>query len=337
LPRKIKIDSIGKTFEFPDGTPDDVIDKAVREEILPQYQQQAALTNQAPQSFGDKVIRGAKAFGGEFVGNGGAASTVGGFIRSALTPQLAAQDMAKQSVDNARAEGGDAYAYGANFAKGLPVVGPVVRAGESQAQGKTPEAIGQGLAGLAQYAGVRSVEPAARAIESVPESIPSLERAGGNFQDVMGAAKNKPVPITNELSGALSRYQELVDRGGSRSIAVSKLLNRITNPDAGPMTYGEARDFASNISRLSADEFMRLTPQMKQQVGAIRVALNNAVGQTAESVGKGAQYQSAMKEYAKAAQINQLKQQATDVVVRKVLPAAGYGILAKKAYDVFGK
>lgn len=42
MPRKIKIDSIGKTFEFPDGTPDAVIDKAVREEILPHYQQQAA-------------------------------------------------------------------------------------------------------------------------------------------------------------------------------------------------------------------------------------------------------------------------------------------------------
>jgi hypothetical protein len=210
LPRKIKIDSIGKTFEFPDGTPDDVIDKAVREEILPQYQQQAALTNQAPQSFGDKVIRGAKAFGGEFVGNGGAASTVGGFIKSALTPQLAAQDMAKQSVDNARAEGGDAYAYGANFAKGLPVVGPVVRAGESQAQGKTPEAIGQGLAGLVQYAGMRSPTTVDNVIpKQTPAEWLMGKRTAPQASTVKGMAQMAP----HEISGLEDIYRAAAPTG----------------------------------------------------------------------------------------------------------------------------
>jgi hypothetical protein len=36
-------------------------------------------------------------------------------------------------------------------------------------------------------------------------------------------------------------------------MAVRKFLNRITDPEKAQMNYEEARDFASNISRLSVE------------------------------------------------------------------------------------
>lgn len=159
------------------------------------------------------------------------------------------------------------------------------------------------------FLGGRAVNEAA---EGLSNAIPSTERAIGNFQQVMYAAKNNPVQVTDELSSALSRYQQLVDNGGGRSMAVSKLINRVTDPSRGPLNYQDARDFASNISRLSADEFNRLTPVMKQQIGAIRVALNNTVGNTAEAAGQGTAYKSAMSEFARGSKLNETKRAIAD-------------------------
>lgn len=128
----------------------------------------------------------------------------------------------------------------------------------------------------------------------------SEPRAAQNFQQVASVANKVAVPITNDLSKALGDYQSLVDAGGSRSLSVSKLLGRLTDPDKGPLTYEEARKFYSNISRLSADEMGRLTAVMKRQVGTIRAALGDAVQQAAENAGQGQAYSDAMTEYAKA-------------------------------------
>ena len=158
----------------------------------------------------------------------------------------------------------------------------------------------------------------------VGKAFASKARAATNFQQVMGAAEKEVVPVTNELSDALSRYQQLADRGGSRSIAVTKLMNRLTTPESAPLTYKEARDFYNNISRLSADEFNRLTPVMKQQVGAVRVALNNAIQGTAETVGKGEQYANAMQEFAQGAR-NTRKVAALGKVAKKLAFAGALG------------
>lgn len=164
----------------------------------------------------------------------------------------------------------------------------------------------------------------------VADALPSKARASANFQEVSAVTKNQPLPVTNELSGALSRYQELADRGGQQSLAVRKLLNRVTDPDQAPITYGEARDFYSNISRLSADEFGRLTPVMKQQIGSIRVALNNALQQTASDAGKGAQYSGAMKEYAQSARLQETGKSVLQFLLDK-LPYAATAYAANKA------
>lgn len=186
---------------------------------------------------------------------------------------------------------------------------------DATAYANTPQAIGGGLEGLAEMA-VPVGEAAA--------AIPTTAKAGAKFQAVMGAAKNVAVDMAKPGDVAL-RISQLAERGGSMPKAVRDLLKRATDPAKGPITYQEARDFASNISRISADEFNRLTPVIKREMGDLRVSLNGAIAQAAEKAGKGAEYKSAMREYAHAMQIRD----AMDSVLegaKKALPwATGVG------------
>src|ERR1700689_845837 len=99
-----------------------------------------------------------------------------------------------------------------------------------------------------------AAEGAGRLVGAGIDALPNAGRAGKAFQDVSAAAGQHTVPMTDDLSGALANYQQLVDAGGSRSLSVQKLINRVTDPAKPPMPYDEARMFYSNISRLSADE-----------------------------------------------------------------------------------
>lgn len=154
------------------------------------------------------------------------------------------------------------------------------------------------------------------------EAIPSTARAGRGFQDVMSLAKNVPVDVSAPGDVAL-RIQQLAERGGSMPMAVRKFLQRVTDPQKPPLTYEEARDFASNISRLSADEYGRLTPVISREVANLRVALNQAVGEAAAKAGKGAEYAQAMEEYAKAMKFRDVLSKVWEGAKRAALPGAG--------------
>jgi hypothetical protein len=179
----------------------------------------------------------------------------------------------------------------------------------------TPQTIGKALESVAELA-----TPVAKGVEA----LPSAARAGRTFQDVMGAAAKLPVDVEGPGEAAL-RIQQLAERGGSMPMAVRKLLNRITAPNSGPLTYEEARDFASNISRLSADEYGRLTPVVAREVANLRVALNKAIGDTASAAGKGAEYAQAMQEYARAMKLRDALSAAWEGVKKGVAPIAGAG------------
>lgn len=162
----------------------------------------------------------------------------------------------------------------------------------------------------------------------VASKIPSTARATELFKNVSSVAGKNPVTVTNDLSKALTDIQQAADTGSSMPQAARKLVLRLTNPDAGPLTYDEGRQFASNISRLSADEGMRLTPNMKRLLGNLRVALNGTVEQTAADAGKLTEYQQAMKNYRNAARA---KDVASTVAKRYVIPGMegylGYRLL----------
>lgn len=155
------------------------------------------------------------------------------------------------------------------------------------------------------------------------EAIPTTAKAGAKFQQVMGAARNIPVDINAPGQVAL-RINELAERGGSMPMVVRKFLNRVTDPNKPGLVYEEARDFASNISRLSANEYQRLTPVVAREVANLRVVLNKAVADAAGQAGKGAEYAQAMNEYARAMKIRGV----IDNVVSGVKRSAPYATAA---------
>lgn len=193
--------------------------------------------------------------------------------------------------------------------------GAVVDRGREQvAYANTTQKVGGGLEMLAELA-----LPAVKAGQAIPRTA----RAAANFQDVMGAARN--VPVDTEAPGKVAlRIQELAERGGSMPKAVRDFLRRVTDPDKGNLTYEEARDFASNISRLSADEQRRLAPVVRRELGEMRVVLNEAVAQAAQKAGKGAEYKAAMREYAQAMRMRDVSETVVSGV-KKTLPYATAG------------
>lgn len=145
-------------------------------------------------------------------------------------------------------------------------------------------------------------EGLARGASAALQAMPRVSRAAGNFQTVMNAAKDVPVDIEAPGKAALATMQ-LADRGGTMPRAVNKFIQYVTDPKRGDFTYAEARDFASNISRLSASDYQKLTPVMARSVADLRVALNQSVADAAQQAGKGAEYRAAMTEYAQAMRV----------------------------------
>jgi hypothetical protein len=148
-----------------------------------------------------------------------------------------------------------------------------------------PEVGEVGQAGLVEEAGNR-----------LTGLFPSTARAGAKFDSVMSKAGNVPINYSAPGDAAL-QIQTLAQRGGSMPKVVRDFLTRATDPNKGPMTFSEARDFYSNASRLSADEANRLTPTLKKAVGDFRAALDQALTEAAGTVGQGKTYQGAMNDY----------------------------------------
>lgn len=166
--------------------------------------------------------------------------------------------------------------------------------------------------------------PVGAAVKTGVNAIPSAARAGQKFTQVAGAAKDIAIE-TKEVGDAALRIYQLSERGGSMPKAVRDLLKRVTDPSKAAMNYPESRDFASNISRLSANELQRLTPVLKREVAKLSAALNKANADAAKAAGKGAEYKEAMREYAKAKQLEDAMAIVIKKATRAALPAAGLG------------
>lgn len=170
-----------------------------------------------------------------------------------------------------------------------PIMGPVHAVGGLLDTANIPLAFAANAPGVAEKVFGATIPPVAK------------EQAAQKFSQVMSAAGNQPVNIAEAGNIAL-RSQELAQSGGSMPKVIRDFLRRASDPEKGPITYAEARDFYSNATRLSADEFNRLTPVMKAQVGKFTNALGRGIYGAAESVGQGEQYARAMSQYRFGAQ-----------------------------------
>ncbi|MEY4387883.1 MAG: hypothetical protein RLY20_3166 [Verrucomicrobiota bacterium] len=270
--------------------------------------------------------------------NDGTDSVLGGFLRGSAGAavdmvQGAASDIGttlrnKLQADNAPPEG-----MSVPTSRVQPAARQMPAALMTEKPDTTAGTVGTYLPAVAALAA-----PVGGAVKAGVEALPSVTRAGEKFQNVMGAARNIPIDVKDVGEVAL-RINQLAERGGSMPMAVRKLLNRMTDPEKAGMVYEESRDFASNISRLSANEFGRLTPAVAREVAELRVALNKANAEAAQKAGKLKEYAAAMTEYQRAMKLRSAVNSAIEGAKRyaPIASAAGAGAwLTKKVVDAIG-
>lgn len=184
---------------------------------------------------------------------------------------------------------------------------------------------------VAPDAGTAALEGGASKLSA---AIPSEARATRAFQEVMGAARYIPVDTTAPGASAL-QLQHLADSGATMPKVASDFLKRITDPNKGPLNYGEARDFYTNATRLSSDEISSLTPVMRKAMGDFTQALNSSIEGAAAKAGKLPEFRNAMNEYAKAMRLKAWGEGLkTAVTSDAAKAAAGAGAGAAGAYAV---
>jgi len=162
------------------------------------------------------------------------------------------------------------------------------------------------------------------------------EKSGNLFNKVAAAAKDLDVPVTDEMYAAIADAKKLSDAGAKGlPRVITKFFNRVGNVDE-PLTWDEARRFYSNVSRLSANEYQSMAPQMSRAVAKFGSAFADALEGVAQEAGVADDYSQAMQLYSKAKSWqkfgsnvwNVLKNKVGDVAAGAVGGgAATYGIL----------
>jgi hypothetical protein len=150
--------------------------------------------------------------------------------------------------------------------------------------------------------------------------IPTRAKAGGMFENVMSKAATEPVDLTRSLP-ILERAQQLSARGHGSIGALDNLYKRINTVN--PLDYREARDWASSLSRLNANDKMSASPSLQGEVGKLSHAFNEDVGGAAHRAGVGEDYEQAMRDYHRASQI---RDTAKGIAKWAIPAAAGGGI-----------
>lgn len=135
------------------------------------------------------------------------------------------------------------------------------------------------------------------------DKIPSKSYAGemlGRIKAAAGASEVDP----NAAGQVALQTQKLAESGGQMPKVVKDFLKRVTDPAKPPLSFAEARDFYSNATRLSADEFNKMTGPMKRQIGQFTEALGGSIQDAATKAGYGDEFSSAMQEFRRASQIS---------------------------------
>lgn len=177
---------------------------------------------------------------------------------------------------------------------------------------------------------------AALPLPKVAGMLPNAERAGQNFERVMQRVGSNPVDLT-EAGQHVGRALELGTRGSTLPKVINDLAARIPQHTDIPISYREARDFASNAGRLSAQEKLASNPEMQRQVSILAKALDSANEAVAEKGGVGDLYRSAMKEYGQAKGLENAMKIAKKAVIAGATGAGLYGAGRHIARSVLGE
>jgi hypothetical protein len=236
---------------------------------------------------------------------------------------------AVQQGSNVVRQGGDMLRAGWNMLApdSLDVDRPYQREGDIPAS--TPyQQLGQrGVQAAELASGAKGVVSAAKGVPGVMAKGLGISktRAAQNLGAAAEAAKG--AAVNAEMPGQVAlRIGELGERGASVPRVVQRFAQRITDPNKGPLTFEEARDYYSNISRLSASDYSKLNGPVKRELAQMKQYLDEAIKATAEGAGKGKEYASGMKEYARAAKAQGMLDDAKDIVTPGRVAKYGLGL-----------
>ena len=119
----------------------------------------------------------------------------------------------------------------------------------------------------------------------------ALKTSAGESFNVARAAAG-PQSVNPEQAGqAVLEAQELQDVGRRMPRTMTKFIQRVTAPDAPPLTYDEARQFYSAAGDISANERNGLSRQMQRALNQFRRDLGAAIQQTANDAGVGIEHE----------------------------------------------
>lgn len=188
--------------------------------------------------------------------------------------------------------------------------------------------------GIAEAATLPSMVMGGPEAKGLMEAIPTRAHASSVFADIENQAKDVPVSMEN-TNPALQKFSKYVSTGGSKAPVITKLAKRVEAPE--PVNFPEARDFYTNVSRLTKRPgFIRraiespMKPSMRYEAGGVRQALNSDLTNAAHSIGRGNHYTGAVKEYRRGAQLNRAMKWAAAAGAAEA--ARRTGVLGKAAH-----
>jgi hypothetical protein len=210
---------------------------------------------------------------------------------------------------------------------GSPVTGPinVLRGSAINSQeGRRGEGAWEGIKGLAETGQIPGMVIAPEATPVVGQVarkgaakvFGSVSQAEPKFQEVMGAAKDVPIDLA-KVQDAVARTIELSKRGhGTPPSPIKDFIARMDRVgELGPITYQEARDFASAAGKLSAAEKLGTSKSMFAQLKMFAKGLGEANAGAADQAGKLEQYTEAMDLFRKAMNTRRVAKNAGKVAV----------------------
>lgn len=317
------------------GAYDDLDDATLEKNVLAKYPQysdlprsQASSPAQVPQEgFGGALWNDIKGIGQGIAGMSG--GNPAGMAANAM------QQGTQTAIDmGLRRQEGRSPAYNA-LASGMQLSGlmnprPMEEAANT---GDVSGVYGHTVVPVATAISPLILEGVGRVAGKSADLIPSTERAGAALQDIKTTAGSVPIDMAKPGASALELYNQS-QHGATLPKAVRQFVQRATQPGGEPITYAEAKDFQSNVSRLSANERMNLNPNTARLLGQLNADLKGSLEDAADTVGKGQKFTDAMKEYHNAMTLKGWTDTAKAYAWKAALGALGVGA-AKKIWDAF--
>lgn len=195
------------------------------------------------------------------------------------------------------------------------------------------------------------------AAEGAAKILPSRIHAANTFRDIESQAHDVPVSMEN-TQPALQEFRQHVATGGKNAPVMQQLRNRITprmpkvgplermeselngtpiQPQAQPIFFPEARKFYTNVTDVTRPPGMfrkafesPREPRLRAAAGPVKEALNTDLTNAAESIGRGEDYQGAMREYARAARLRDILRKGAVGAA----PVAAGAVGARKLHDI---